>query len=188
MDNCYSFADINEAVNCVDADNVAGTSAQVEVAYADDVTVWPEMPKPSSGEPMSFAQAGTLTGDITLSPGAKTCKLTFTRNTGKFDMQEQGEAGCESVLYSLTLERAKMNAEVLGFLNATRGRRLVILVTDKNGTKYLMGDKVNAAYRVQGDAATTGQAPTDGNKVPMRFEYVCPRHLVYSGNIATPVA
>ena len=68
-------------------------------------------------------------------------------------------------------------------MNATRGRKLFFIVTDKNGKKYLLGDKLNGAVKVAGDAATTGTVPTDRNGVPLRFTYACPRNLVYDGDV-----
>lgn len=183
MGNCINFSDIEEVVSCTDSDNVAGTSAQVEIGYADDVTAWPDLPAPSGDSGMSFDEAGKLAGNLTLKKGAARCKLTFTRNTGEFTMTEQGEAGGENVLYELVLERSKMTAEIFGFMNATRGRRLWVKVTDKNGQTYLMGDKTNQAYRVAADAATTGKATSDINKVPIKFEYVSPRNLVWTGDV-----
>ena len=182
MPKCVNFTDINEIASCSEGDNVAGTAAVVEIGLAEEVATWPDFPS-SAGEGMSFEQAGTIDGNLSLNNGARRCKLTFTRNTGEFTMTEQGEPGSENVLYSLTLERSKMSAEIFGFLNATRGRSLWIKVTDKNGQSYLMGDKTNHAYRVAGDAATTGKASADANKVPIKFEYVCPRNLVFAGNI-----
>lgn len=183
MANCVNLSDIEEAVSCSDIDNIAGTSAQVEIGYADEVQSWPTFPAPSGDTAMTFDEAGTLSENLILASTATTCKLTFTRDTGEFTMTEQGEAGGENVLYKLSLDRSKMNAKVFGFMNSTRGRRLWVVVTDKNGTKYLLGDKVNQAYRVAADAATTGKAQTDINKVPISFEYVSPRHLVFTGSI-----
>ena len=182
MPKCVNFTDIDEVVTCAEMDNVPGTSATVEIGLADEVESWPDFPA-ADGEAMSLAEAGTISGNLVLAKGASRCKLTFTRNTGEFTMTDQGEPGSENVLYALTLERAKMSAEIFGFLNATRGRRLWIKVTDKNGQTYLMGDKTNQAYRVAGDSATTGKATSDANRVPMRFEYVCPRNLVFAGEI-----
>lgn len=183
MANCVNLSDIDEAVSCADIDNIAGTSAQVEIGFADEVESWPSFPAPSGESSMSFDEAGTLSENLVLKTAATTCTLTFTRDTGEFTMTEQGEAGGENVLYKLSLDRSKMNAKVFGFMNSTRGRRLWVRVVDKNGTQYLMGDKTNQAYRVAADAATTGKAQTDINKVPISFEYVCPRHLVFTGSI-----
>ena len=182
MADCYTFSDIAEAVSCSDADNVAGTTSEIEVGYADDVAVWPDKPS-AEGSAMTFAAAGTLTGNLTVKKGAARCKVVFTRNTGEFTMTEQGEAGGENVLYSVTLERAKMTAEIFGFLNATRGRRLWAKVTDKNGNKYLLGDAINQAYRVPADAVTTGKESSSVNKVPIKIEYVASRNLVWTGDV-----
>lgn len=183
MAKCINLADIDEAVNCQDFDNVAGVMQEVEVGFAEDVANWPKRPAPASGEPMDLKAAGELDGDLVLVEGAKTCKLYFSDETGEFTMTDQGEKGGENVLYQLDLERAKMSSEVLGFLNATRGRKLFLIVTDKNGIRFLMGDKINSAHRIAADAATSGKASSDVNKVPMRFTYVCPRNLVFVGEV-----
>lgn len=182
MPNCINFTDIEELVSC-EGDNIPGTTAEVEIGLADDVLTWPDHPSGSAVSALTFEQAGKIVGNLSLKKDATRCKITFTRNTGEFTLTEQGDAGSENVVYAVTLERSKMTPEVFGFLNATRGRRLWVVVTDKNGQKYLLGDKVNQAYRVAADAATTGKATTDANKVPIKFEYVSPRHLVFDGTI-----
>ncbi|MCQ2257595.1 MAG: hypothetical protein MJZ41_06325 [Bacteroidaceae bacterium] len=183
MANCVDLADIMEAVSCADSDNIAGVAQEIEIGFHEDVTSYPDKPSSSSGA-MSMEDAGELDGDLTIKSGAKTCKFTFTDGTGEFTMTEQGEAGGENVLYKATFERAKMSSAVFGFLNATRGRKLWAVVTDKNGTKYLLGDDVNHAKRVAADAATTGtDSASDVNKVPVSIEYVGARHLVFTGNV-----
>lgn len=184
MANCITFTDIQELVSC-EGDNIPGTTAEVEIGLADDVMSWPDLPSGSEESPLTFEAAGKITGNLTLKKDATRCKIVFTRNTGEFTLTEQGDPGSENVLAALTLERSKMTPEIFGFLNATRGRRLWALVTDKNGQKYLMGDKVNQAYRVAADAATTGKATSDANKVPIRIEYVSPRHLIFTGEVET---
>lgn len=182
MANCITFADIEEQV-CAAADNVPGVAQTVEIGLADDVLTWPDMPAGSAESPLTMEAAGKLVDNLVLKKDAARCKFTYTRNSGEFTMTEQGDPGYESVLCAFTFDRAKISADVLGFLNATRGRRLFAVVTDKNGQKYLMGDKVNAAYRVAADAVTTGAGTTDANKVPVKIEYVCPRHLVFTGSV-----
>ena len=185
MNNCIALADIDEAINCADIDNVGGIVQEVGIAYAEDIATWPTLPAPS-GEapnvtPLSLAAAGAWNGDITQGIGKKFVKLNFTDETGTFTITQQGESGAESYLYQLDISRAKMNATIFGFENALRGRKLVLIVKDKNGTCYLMGDKLNAAKMIAADASTTGTAVTDKNNVPLRFTYACPRKLVYTG-------
>ena len=96
---------------------------------------------------------------------------------------DQGETGGESCLYELNITRAKMSQVIFGFENATRGRRLGLIVTDKNGNRYLLGDKLNAARRVAADASTTGKVGTDLNKSALKFTYACPRKLMYTGDV-----
>ena len=46
-----------------------------------------------------------------------------------------------------------------------------------------MGDKLNAARKVAADASTTGKVGTDLNKIPLKFDYSCPRKLMYTGDV-----
>lgn len=180
--NCIALADIDEAINCADIDNVGGIVQEVYIAFASDIATWPSLPEPESESPMSLAAAGAWNGDIAQKTGKKFVKLNFTDETGTFTITQQGEQGCESYLYQLDISRAKMNEVIFGFENAVRGRKLVIIVKDKNGVCYLMGDKLNAAKMIAADASTTGTAVTDKNNVPLRFTYACPRKLVYKGD------
>lgn len=183
MNNCIALADIDEAINCADIDNVGGLVQEIYIGYAEDVATWPELPAPAGdSSTMSLADAGTWNGDIVQKTGKKFFKVVYTDETGTFTITQQGEQGAESYLYQLDISRAKMNATIFGFENAIRGRKLVIIVKDKNGVCYLMGDSLNAAKMIAADASTTGTAVTDKNNVPLRFTYACPRKLVYYGD------
>lgn len=180
---CIELADIDEAISCSDIDNVGGLVQEIGIAYAEDIATWPTLPAPTGeSATLQLAAAGAWNGDIVQNVGAKFIKVKFTDETGAFTITQQGEAGGENYLYQLDISRAKMNATIFGLENALRGRKLVILVKDKNGICFLMGDKLNAAKMVAADASTTGTASTDKNNVPMRFTYVCPRKLVYTGD------
>ena len=184
MIDCIALADIDEAINCADIDNVGGIIQEIGIAYADDIATWPELPAPAgNSSTMDLATAGAWAGDLVQKTGKKFYKVIFTDETGAFTITQQGEQGAESYLYQLDISRAKMNAVIFGFENAIRGRKLVILVKDKNGVCYMMGDKLNAAKMVAADATTTGTAASDKNNVPLRFTYVCPRKLVYTGDM-----
>lgn len=184
MKKCISLANIDAQVSCQDNDNVGGIIDNVIYGYWDDVETWPDFPAPAAGgeTPLTLDAAGTLDGDVVMKAGTCAYKLEHLDETGHFDMTDQGEQGSESVLYQLDIIRNKMTSVVFGFMNATRGRKMFFIVTDKNGNSYLMGDKLNAARRIASDAASTGTATTDRNSVPMRFTYTCPRNLVYTGD------
>lgn len=180
---CITLADIDEAISCSELDNLAGVVQELLIGYWDEVATWPDLPKPNGNDPMTFDTAGKWNGNITMKPECYMHKFIMTENSGTVTVTEQGEAGGENVRYQVDLDRAKIGSVIFGFLNATRGRRLVIIATDKNGVKYLLGDKLNAAHRVAADAATTGaKSDSDINHVPIRFQYDCPRSLVYVGS------
>ena len=182
--NCVELSDIDEAISCQDLDNLAGTVQELIYFYWNDVDSWPDLPKPSTEDgTMSLEEAGAWDGDVVMKAGTCAHKLVFTDDSGELTITDQGEVGGESCLYELNITRAKMSKVIFGFENATRGRRLGLIVTDKNGERYLFGDKLNAARRVAADASTTGKAGTDLNKVPMKFTYACPRKLMYTGDV-----
>ncbi len=182
MGKCVNLADIDAAVSCEEFDNLAGIVDEIIYGYWDDVATWPSLPKGTDNEALSLEAAGAWDGDVVMKAGTRAYKLRFTDQTGVLTMTDQGEVGGESVLYQLDIVRSKMSQLILGFMNATRGRKMFFIVTDKNGVTYLMGDKLNGAQKIAGDAATTGTTPTDRNAVPLRFTYACPRNLVYKGD------
>lgn len=182
MPKCVNLANIDSAVSCADYDNLAGIVAEIIYGYHEDVASWPSLPAGSENSPLSLADAGKWDGDVVMKTGTCAYKLAFTDGTGHFDMTDQGEAGAESVLCQLDIIRSKVSDVILGFMNATRGRKMFFIVTDKNGNSYLMGDELNAAMRVAADATTTGTAATDRNGAPLRFQYNCPRNLIYDGD------
>lgn len=173
---------MDAAVSCADYDNLGGIVQQLIYGYYDDVATWPELPAGTDSAAIDITTAGKWVGDIVMKSGKRAYRMEFTDEQGEFTMADQGEVGGESVLCQLDIVKAKINSTILGFMNATRGRKMFFIVTDKNGVSYLMGDKLNAAKKVPGDAVTTGKATTDLNRVPLRFTYVCPRNLVYEGD------
>ena len=185
MQNCINLANIDSAVACSDYDNIGGLVQEIIYGYWDDVATWPELPAGTESAAIPLETAGKWNGDVTMKSGKCAYKMQFTDENGEFTMTDQGEIGGQSVLYQLDITKAKTNATILGFMNATRGRKMFIIVTDKNGNSYRMGDKLNAAKKIAADAVTTGRASTDLNRVPLRFTYVCPRNLIYDGDTTT---
>ncbi len=183
MGKCVNLADIDANVACAEFDNLAGIIDDVIYGYWDDVASWPTLPEGTENSPLTLAAAGKWVGNVVMKPGTRAYKLRMTDQTGVLTMTDQGDVGGESVQYQLDFVRSKISETILGFMNATRGRKLFFIVTDKNGKKYLLGDSLNGAVKVAGDAATTGTVPTDRNGVPLRFTYACPRNLVYDGDV-----
>lgn len=181
---CIELADIDELVSCEDRDNLAGIIQSLIYFYWEDVATWPDLPKTAAeNTSMTFEQAGAWDGDVAMKSGCRAYKLVFIEDSGELTVTDQGEAGGESCRYELAVTRAKMSKTIFGFENATRGRRLGLIVTDKNGNNYLFGDKLNAAHKVTGDASTTGKTGSELNKTPLKFAYDCPRKLMYTGDV-----
>lgn len=181
---CIDLADIDELVSCQEIDNLAGVVQELIYFYWEDVATWPDLPSPTAETgTMSMEEAGAWDGDVVMKTGCRAYKLVFTEDSGELTITDQGETGGESCRYELAITRAKMSKVIFGFENATRGRRLGLIVTDKNGNKYLLGDKLNAAHKVAADASTTGKTGTELNKIPLKFAYDCPRKLMYTGDV-----
>lgn len=184
MANCITLADIDEGLSCADLDNVGGVVSTIIFGYWDDVATWPDLPAPSStSTSMDLATAGAWDGDVTMKTGTRAYSIAVTDETAQLTLTDQGEKGAQNVLCELTFSRSKMSEVIFGFENACRGRRMFFIVTDRNGKHYLMGDKVNAAVKVAGDAATTGSKSDENNRTNIKFQYVCPRKLIYKGDV-----
>ena len=141
------------------------------------------MPYGSEQNPLSLEKAGQWDGDLAMKNGCQLYKLAFTDETGEFKITYQGEKGSKSYLYELDLTRAKMTPEMFGLENAVKERKLVILLRDRNGFWYLMGDQIVPAMMTDGDGSTTGKTGTELNRSALKFQYTCPRKLVYAGEI-----
>ena len=185
QEKCIALASIAAAVNCVDTDNRAGIVDCIIYGYADDVKVWPTLPNKKSVDPLTLTQAGQWDGELAMKNGCCLYELNFTDETGELKITDQGDKGGKSFLYDLDLTRAKMSAIMFGFENAIKDRNLVLLVRDRNGNWYLMGDEYAPAMKVDGDGSTTGKVGTDQNKTSLKFQYTCPRKLIYTGNVSS---
>ena len=184
MPNCITLADIDLGLSCADQDNMGGIVPQIIYGYCDDVATWPERPTVSgSASNISLEAAGTLVGDLVMASGSHAYKFDFTDDPGSFQIAMQGEKAGESFLETLTIIAPKIRKILLGFMNATKGKKIFILVKDNNGKWYLMGDKDHGAS-LSGDSegAVTGAAYTERNHVGLTFTYNTPRAFVYEGD------
>lgn len=180
-DKCIALDDINEAMDCENMDNMGGIVPSVIYGYHEDVATWPDYPTKTESA-MTLDEAGTWKGDVAMKPGCRAYKLDFTDELAEFKITDQGEVGGESFLYDLNIIAAKMRKKIFGFENATKGRKMFFIVTDNNGTQYLMGDKRRGAVRASGDGSTTGSSSTARNQQSLRYTFTCPRKLVYEGD------
>lgn len=180
---CIALASIAASMNCVDTDNRAGIVDKILYGYAEDVSTWPTLPVGTELNPLTLEAAGKWSGDIAMKTNKSLFELHFTDETGELKITDQGDKGSKSFLYELEVTRAKMNATMFGFENAIKDRNLILLVRDRNGVWYLMGDEMVPAVKADGDGSTTGKAGTDQNRTSLKFQYTCPRKLVYEGEI-----
>lgn len=179
---CINLGNIDDALDCSNIDNMGGIVPSLIYGYWDDVATWPDLPVPTAEKALELDEAGAWSGDVVMKEGTCAYKMDFTDDTGEFKMSDQGETGGESTLYDLTIIAAKMRKKIFGFQNATKGKKMFFIVQDNNGIYYLMGDRRNGAKSVAGDGATTGANATARNQTSLKFQYNCPRKLVYEGD------
>ena len=160
---CIALDDINEAMDCENQDNMGGIIPSVIFGYHADVATWPDYPKKTESPLRAY-------------------KMDFTDELAEFKITDQGESGGESFLMDLNIISAKMRKKIFGFENATKGRKMFFIVTDNNGTNYLMGDKRRGALRASGDGATTGASSTARNQNTLHYTFTAPRKRVYEGD------
>lgn len=178
---CIALADLLPAMNCADLDNRGGVVNEFLVGLADEVATWPDLPTPDA-DALDLKTAGAWDGELAMKAGCKMYRFACTDEQAELAISEAGEVGGECVLMELSVTRTRMQQEVFGFLNALKGRNLVVIATDKNGNKFLMGDKLSPCRKVAGDGSTTGKATTDLNQQSIKFQYYCPRYLMYTGD------
>lgn len=183
-DKCIALDDINEAMDCDNMDNMGGIEPSVIYGYHEDVATWPDYPNKTEAS-LTLDEAGALVGDVVMKAGCRAYKMDFTDELAEFKITDQGEVGGESFLYDLNIIAAKMRKKMFGFENATKGKKMFFIVTDNNGTMYLMGDKRRGAVRASGDGSTTGSSSTARNQQALRYTFTCPRKLVYEGDTET---
>lgn len=181
---CIALDDINEAMDCDNMDNMGGIVPSIIYGYHEDVATWPDYPTKAEAA-LTLDEAGAFKGDVVMKAGCKAYKMEFTDELAEFKISDQGEVGGESFLYDLNIIAAKMRKKIFGFENATKGRKMFFIVTDNNGTNYLMGDKRRGAVRASGDGSTTGSGSTARNQNSLRYTFTCPRKLVYEGDMET---
>lgn len=180
---CVALEDLDEAMGCDNQYNQAGIIPSVIFGYWNDVETWPEFPTKTADQALTLDENGVLKGDLVMKEGCRAYKFEFTDELAEFKITDQGETGGESCLYDLNIISAKMRKKIFGFENATIGRKMFFIVTDNNGTNYLMGDKRRGAIRTSGDGSTTGANSTSRNQTTLHYTYTCPMKLVYEGDM-----
>lgn len=166
--------------------NMSGIIPQIIYGYQSDVVTWPDMPTPPLTGDFTLELAGQLDGDVVMKAGKRAFALDFTEDTGEFKMAPVGETDGEHWEYSLDIIKAKIQAKILGFANASQRKKMFFIVPDENGKYYLMGDKRRAPkLATGGDGATTGKTSGDRNQMSMSWKYRTRYAAEYTGDVET---
>lgn len=172
---CINLSNIDASISCSDSFNMGGLVPRVVFGYHDDVDVWPDFPDAvDTDNGTELSAAGELDSTLAMKTGKRAFELHFTEDTGSFSIAPQGDKGNISFLYTLAFINKRVRSHILGFLNASKNRKMFFLVQDANGKWYLMGDKFRGAMLSPSDGAVTGAASTDPNQVTTTFTYTSP--------------
>lgn len=164
--------------------NMAGIVPRLVYGYVSDVATWPEEPEPPVAGDFTMELAGKLVGDIVMKPGKRAFGLDFTEDVGSVKIAPVGEIDGEHWEYTLSIIKAKIQAKILGFANASQARKMFFIAQDENGMAYLLGNKRRAPkLATGGDGATTGTTSGDRNQISMEWKYRAGKALVYDGLI-----
>ncbi len=167
---------------------MGGLPQKVYFAFQADVATWPTKP----ATPLTIAENGTLTGDLTMKEGKRMFELYITDDTGEFKIESVGELDGKSFLMRLNLFHPGISSKLLGFMNAAKNENLVFIVPDNNDNMYLMGDSLRpAVFSGSPDGAGTAKETAGRRGISMEFTYKTANVYLYSGSvpltIATPI-
>lgn len=177
------LADLDAAASCDELDNMGGI-ANIWVNYWENIKTFPDRPR-LSAEAKTFDDAGKWQGDFVCEQGKPFMHFSFKDEAASLTFQEQGEKGSLKVLHTLTVSRNKIESVVAGFTNAVRNSKLVIVVEDNNGVKFILGDKRVPCYMASGQTSTVGEKREDTSLLNLQFEYTCTRLLTFEGSLGT---
>lgn len=94
-----------------------------------------------------------------LSQGKAWNGIYFTDETAQVESEEETTAGGTLYRYRIKLQIPRDRREVEETLRSMNGRRIVVMVTDKNGNTRVYGDKENAMKK---QSRLVINAPSDG--------------------------
>lgn len=133
-DCCAALADI--ARHC--GENAKGLKRRVYVACVDHIT---SIPAPTSGV--------LVDTDIVMADNGGTPYTFTTFNIGKtnqaFEAEPAGDADGTTLEYRPTFFIPKMDAAKSGILNGTMNGEYILIMEDKNGERYILGDLEDGA-------------------------------------------
>lgn len=172
------FTDINK--NLPNGENMGGIAQKVYYGLWDDVASWPSKPT----NPATLEANAVLTGELTMKSGKRMFSIDITDDTGEFNIEPVGEADGMSFVEHLIFFHPGLQKKIIGFINGTKNDKLVFVVVDAEGQKYLMGDAMRwATYKGAPDGNGTGKTTAARKGMSAEFTYKTPNVYIYTGSI-----
>jgi hypothetical protein len=181
---CFDEIPVEDLDACINAEVQAGIS-EVGVHYAVHPQIV-DFPMPLNyGEALySYDTAVAVNEDIEFQATKGFGKITIMPDSGEVKVDIVGNKGNKKTKCTFGFSISGNNKKALGFMRTHKNTPMVFCVTERDGTKRLIGDKFNPAYIVEG-AATTGKGGEDDKMINFSFESYCVP-IVYTGVIQEP--
>lgn len=165
-------------VDLVDIDaEECGTSpggvVKLELGYAKDIDAFPA--------PQAAPNDNVVSANITMKAGKYFRRWTFDEDTCKIDYNIVGSTGSLSVEAILEMDLSKMTPSKSRQLDQSLNGRFILIATDANGIKHLIGDPNGRTARRQPATSTTGLVNTDKNLDKLIFRCAVGTRKFYTG-------
>ena len=153
--------------------NMGGNQSRIIYGRHADVVTWPTLT-------VVVGKEGESTGSVIMAAATKAFEIIATEETVDFKIAFVGEKDGKSQKATLTFLHPKLRAKVLAFMNAIGNEDVFFIVSDNNGTQYLMGDAQRGASLDTGEA-TTGNKFDSKSGLTCTFSYNAKVMLAYMG-------
>jgi hypothetical protein len=104
-------------------------------AFAADVASWPSVP----ATPELYAEAADLEGEFVMKAGKGFHRLESDMEMSELASASQGEMNCLSADGKYTIVQCGTNAQLMGFIQRSKNRKVVVLVPDLEGRVRQLG-------------------------------------------------
>ena len=152
--------------------NDAGIAGHVFFCQVSEIAT---LPVPGN-TPDAYEDSATVSTDVTFLPGFCWKRIEVTLEKNALASELVGDRDQMSARTTLTLKRADLKANTLGFYEHIKNAQLIFLIPQLDGEYKLMGS-LDVPVTMTGGSATTGDAVDSEKGATMEFS--CPGRMPY---------
>jgi hypothetical protein len=155
--------------------NQGGTGTLFKYFLHDDVASWPTF------NSTALTDLVTCIGNVTMKANKYMWSLYGTQDACELKIDPVGDIDCVSFKFTLTIFQPKLQKEMLGFMSGMKNESLGMIVRDREGQKYLLGDAILPVKMVPGSSGGTGMKTEDKKGMNLQFEWYGNKIQIYEG-------